>query len=98
LAQSRITARLCALYKAYKGERAWKNIGDSLKAPYYLSRVDHFWKIRARMIGTDVVKFSFANTTVAECNQLPEGAIGTPHVKMHTFRKRVRKVKIREVK
>jgi hypothetical protein len=31
-------------------------------------------------------------------NQLPEGAIGTSPVKTHTFRKRVRKVKMREVK
>jgi hypothetical protein len=59
---------LCAFYKAYNGERAWKDIGDRLQAPYVLSRVDHFWKIRARMIRTDVVKFSFANRTIAELN------------------------------
>jgi hypothetical protein len=34
--------------KAYTGERAWKAIGDRLQAPSYLSRVDHYWKIRAR--------------------------------------------------
>jgi hypothetical protein len=45
LAQRRMTARLCALCKAYKGERAWINLGDRLQAPYYLGRVDHFWKI-----------------------------------------------------
>jgi hypothetical protein len=44
LAQSRTTARLCALYKAYTGEGAWKGIGDRLQAPYYLSKVDHSWK------------------------------------------------------
>jgi hypothetical protein len=43
-------------------------------------------------------KFSFVNRTITESSQLPEGAIGTPTIKMHTFRKRVRKVKIREVK
>jgi hypothetical protein len=36
-----MTPRLCALYKAYNGEREWKEIGDRLQAPYYLSRVDH---------------------------------------------------------
>ena len=40
LAQRRNIARLCALYKAYTGERAWKAIGDRLQAPSYLSRVD----------------------------------------------------------
>jgi hypothetical protein len=74
-----------------------KDIGDRLQAPYYLSRVDHCWKIRARMIRTDVRKLSFVNRTIAEWNQLPEGAIGTPPIKTHTFRK-VRKVKIRELK
>jgi hypothetical protein len=75
-----MTARLCALYKAYNGERAWKDIGDRLQASYYLSRVDHFWKIRARMIRTDIgiFFFFFVNRTIAEWNQLAEGAIGTP--------------------
>jgi hypothetical protein len=68
---------------------------NRLQAPYYLSRVDHCWNIRARMIRTDVGKFSFVNRRIAEWNQLPEGAIGTSPVKKHTFRKRVRKVKIR---
>jgi hypothetical protein len=90
-------ARLCALYKAYNDEKAWSVIGDSLQAPYYLSRVDNFWKIRARITRTDVGKLPFVNRTIAEWNQLPEGTIGTPAVKTHTFRKRVRKVKIREV-
>jgi hypothetical protein len=34
-----------ALYKAYNGKRAWKDIGDRLQAPHYLSRVDHYWKL-----------------------------------------------------
>jgi hypothetical protein len=50
------------------------------------------------LIRTDVGKFSFVNRAIAEWNQLPEGATGTQPVKMHIFRKRVRKVKIREVK
>jgi hypothetical protein len=37
--------------------------------------------IRARMIRTDVGKISFVNRTIAEWNQLPEEAIGTPPLK-----------------
>jgi hypothetical protein len=37
---------LCALLKAYSGERAWKAIDDRLRRPYCLSRVDHVRKIR----------------------------------------------------
>jgi hypothetical protein len=48
LAQCRKIARMCALYKAYTGERAWKAIGDKLRATSYLSRVDHYLKIKAR--------------------------------------------------
>jgi hypothetical protein len=46
----------------------------------------------------DIGKFSFVNRTITEWNQLPEVAIGTFPVKTHTLTKRVRKVKIREVK
>jgi hypothetical protein len=83
---------MCALYKAYNGERVWKDIGDRLQAPYYLSRVDHCWKIRPRKIRTDVGKFSIVNRTNADFNWLPERAIGTSLVKTHVFRKRVKKV------
>jgi hypothetical protein len=41
-------AWICAIYEAYNGGRAWKDIGDRLEAPYYGSRVDHFQRIRAR--------------------------------------------------
>jgi hypothetical protein len=78
---------MCTLYKAYNGERAWKDIGDRLQAPYYRRRVDHFWKIR-----TDVGKLSFVNWTITNWNRLPEGAIGTSLIKTHIFRKRARKV------
>jgi hypothetical protein len=92
LAQRRRTARMCTLYKAYNGERAWKDIGDRLQAPYYWSRVDHCWKRRSRKIRTDVGKFSFVNRTISDWNRLPERAIGTSLVKTHIFRKRVSKV------
>jgi hypothetical protein len=83
---------MCALYKAYNGERAWKDTGDRLQAPYYRSRADHCWKIRSRKIRTDIGKFLILNRTIADWNRLPEGTIGTSLVKMHVFRKRVKKV------
>ena len=46
LAQCKTIARLCALFKAYCGERAWNVIGDRLRGPYCLSRADHVRKIR----------------------------------------------------
>ena len=42
LMQHRKIAHMCALYKAYTGERVWKAIADRLQAPSYLSRVDHY--------------------------------------------------------
>ena len=92
LAQRRKIARMCALYKAYTGERAWKAIGDRLQAPSCLSRVDHHWKIRTRKQRTDIGKYSFVNRSITDWNQLPEGAIGTSHGKNHIFKTRVRKV------
>jgi hypothetical protein len=94
----RSTAQICALHKTYNGERAWKDIGDRLQAPYYLSRVDHSWKIRSRKVRTEVGKFSFVNRTIADWNQLPEGVIGTSPVKARIFRKRVRKANTSEGK
>jgi hypothetical protein len=48
LTQRRKVARICALFKAYMGERAWKAIGDRLQRSCYLSR-----KIRSRKQKTD---------------------------------------------
>ena len=56
LAQRRKIARMCALYKAYTGERAWKAIGVRLEVPSYLSKVDHYWKIRDRKQRTNIGK------------------------------------------
>ena len=83
---------MCALYKAYTGNRVWKAIGDRLKATSYLSRVDHRWKIRARKQRTDIGKYSFVNRSITDWNQLPEEAIGTSHGKTHVFKTRARKV------
>jgi len=96
MVQCRKIVRMSALYKAYTGERAWKAIGDRLQAPSYLSRVNHYWKIRARKQRTDIGKYSFVNRSTTDWNHLPEGAIGTSQCKKHIFKTRVRKVKTSE--
>ena len=90
LTQRRQIARLCALYKAYAGRRAWKSIGDRLLRPCYLSRDDHNLKIRTRKQRTDVGKYSFVNRTIRNWNQLPAGVLATSPCKLNTFRKRIR--------
>jgi len=75
--QRRTIARLCALFKAYSGERAWKAIRDRMRRPYYLSRVAHVRKIRDRKQRTDIGKYFFVNGTIKSWNQLPAEALGT---------------------
>jgi uncharacterized protein YlzI (FlbEa/FlbD family) len=89
---------MCALYKAYTGERAGKEIGDRLQAPSYLSRVDQLLKIRARKKITDNGKNYIVNMYIKYWNQLPEGAIRISHGKTHIFKTRVSKVKSSEGK
>jgi hypothetical protein len=64
LASRRKLSRICALFKAYSGERTWKPIGDRLKRPHDLSRGDHERKIRSRRQRTDIGKYSFVNRTI----------------------------------
>jgi len=54
LASRRKLSRICAPFKAYPGERAWKVLGDKLQRPHYLSRIDHERKIRSRRQRTDI--------------------------------------------
>ena len=68
LAQRRKKARMCALYKACTGYRAWIALGERLQAPSYLSMVDHHWKIRARKQRTDIGKYSFVNKSITDWN------------------------------
>jgi hypothetical protein len=98
LAQRRMIARLCALFKAYSGERAWKAICDRLRKLYYLSRVDQVQKIRDRKQRTDIAKFSFVNRTIKNWNQLPAEALRTFPCTPKIFRNRVRKAIINRVK
>ena len=92
LASRRKLSRICALFKAYSGEPAWKPIGDRLQRPHYLSRVDHERKIRSRRQRTDIGKYSFVNRTIQQWNQLPAEVVGNLPCKPITFKNRVRKV------
>jgi hypothetical protein len=65
------------LFKAYSGKRAWKAIGDRLRRPYYLSRVDHVQKIMDRKQRTDIAKYSFVNRTIKNWDQLFAEALDT---------------------
>jgi hypothetical protein len=92
LASRRKVSRLCALYKAYCGERAWKDIGDRLKRLHYLSRADHVRKIRTSRQRADSGKYSFVNKTIGDWNLLPAEVLETLRCKPSTVRKRLRKV------
>jgi hypothetical protein len=92
LSQRRKLARICALFKAYSGERAWKVIGDRLQRPNYLSRIYHDWKIRNRRQRTDIGKYFFVNRTIHLWNRLPAEILGSIPCKPSAFRKRVRRV------
>jgi len=91
LALRRKLSRICALFKAYSGERAWKVIGDKLQWPHYPSRIDHERKIRSRRQMTDIGKYSFVNRTIQDWNQLPAEVLGTFPCKLKTLKKRARK-------
>jgi hypothetical protein len=87
-----IISRICALFKAYSGERAWKATGDRLQRPHYLSRIDHEREIRSRRQRKDIGKYSFVNRTIQLWNQLSAEVLGILPCKPITFKKRVKKV------
>jgi hypothetical protein len=70
----------------------WEETGDRLQGQRYLSRVDHIWKSRARRKGREVGKYCYVNRTIADWNQLAEGEMRDYNGKLHTVRKRIRKV------
>ena len=94
LALRRKLSRICALFKGYSGERAWKPICDRLQRPHYLSRVDHERKIWGRRQRTDIGKSSFVNRTIQHWNQLQAEVLGSLPCKPITFKERVRKALI----
>jgi hypothetical protein len=91
LASCRKLSRICALFKVYSGEWAWKATGDRLQQPHYLSRVDREWKIRSRRQRADIGKYSLVNRTIQDWNQLPAEVLGTLPCKPNTLKKRVKK-------
>jgi hypothetical protein len=84
-AQRRLVARICALFKAYTGGRAWKAIGDRLLKPCYQSKGDHNRKIRTRKQRTGVGIYSFVNRTIKSWNQLTAGLLASFRCKINTF-------------
>lgn len=90
LGSARTIVLLCALYKAYSGERASKAVSYRLQRAYYLSRVEHVRKIRDRRQRKDIGKYYFVNKT----SQLPAEVLGTFPCKPKIFRHRVRKANI----
>jgi hypothetical protein len=91
LTELRMLPRLCALFIAYTGERAWKAVGDRLQTPCYLNMGYHGKKIRSRKQRTDIGKYSFVNRTIQLWNQSPEDALGTLSCKPSSFKKGVGK-------
>ena len=75
LAQRRLIARICAVFKADTGKVAWKAVGDRLLKRCYLSGDDHNRKIRTRKQRSDVGKYSFLNRTSVSWNQLTAGLL-----------------------
>ena len=90
--QRRKIPRICALFKAYTGERAWKSTGNRLKETCYRSRNDHDCKIRIRKQRKDIGQYSCVYRTIILWNQLSAKALATFHNKSRIFRKRIRKV------
>jgi hypothetical protein len=85
LAQRRTIARLCALFKAYSGEWAWKAIRDRLGRAYCLSRVDRVQKIRVRKQRTEIGNYSFVNRTIKKYNQIPAEVLGLSLLNLTTL-------------
>ena len=92
VAQRRLIARICAIFKTHTGRWAWKAIGNRLLKPCYPSWGHHNRKIRTRKQRTDVGKYYFVNTTIKGWNQLSAGLLAYFRRKLNTFRKRVKNV------
>jgi len=80
-----------ALYKAYTVDSKWNEIGDRLQAASYLSRVDHYWKIRTRKQRADIAEYSVVNRSITEWSGTCylQGSIGTSYSKNYIFKTRV---------
>jgi hypothetical protein len=92
LTQRRLIARICALFKAHTGKKAWKAIGDRFLKACYLSREDNNPKIRNNKQTTVVGKYCFVFRTIKSRNHLLAGLLASFLCKLNTFRNRVKKV------
>ena len=70
-------ARICALFKAYTCEGAWKAIGGRLQETCYLSRDDDNGKIMGRKQITDIAKYPFVNEIIILCKKFTTEALAT---------------------
>jgi hypothetical protein len=75
LAQCRLIAQICTLFKICKGRTGLESNKDILLKLCYMSREDHNWKIRTRKQTADVGKYSFVNQTIRSWNQLLAGLL-----------------------
>jgi len=98
VSQHRKIARICAVFKAYTGERRWKATGDRLQGPCYPSMDGYDRKIRARRQRTDIGKYGFVYRAIRLWNQLHAVGLATFTCKSHMFGRRVRKVIVSEEK
>lgn len=89
LSKRRKAARLVAIYKAHRGDKAWKDIKDRFETPYFKGRNDHYNKIMVKAFGRRLKnRNSLVDKGIAEWNGLPEKVFeNRPPVKL--FRKRV---------
>jgi hypothetical protein len=95
LEERRKISRLCTLFKAYTGRRAWEAIVVRLLMPCYQSREDHDHKIGTGKQRTDIGKYSkclFVNRTIINWNQLPADLLVSFPCKLNTFRNKLKKV------
>jgi len=53
------------------------------------SRIDLYWKTRARKQRTDMRKYSFVNRSITDWNRLPEDTIETSQGKTRIFKTRI---------
>jgi len=93
LAQRRLIARICSIFKAYTGRWTWKATEDRLLKPCYLSMDHHNRKIRTgEKKRTDVGKYFFINRSIKSWKQLPAGLLASFSCILNMFRKRVKNV------
>ncbi len=92
LEKRREKSRLCALFKAIRGDRPWGEVRARLSKPTYVARKDHGFKIRQRKQRTDVGKFSFINRTIQNWNKLPAAVLETFPQNVKNFKIRLNKL------